>query len=76
MITLKLQIENPAILTPLKEVLKAINGVRLVDSNDQPIQVEDEPNSVTLEAMSEAKEGNDAGSVNLKDIEGFIASLS
>ena len=78
MITLKLQIENPSILTPLKEVLKAMNGVKVIDpANEQSVQENDEetPNAVTLAAMKEVESGKDAGTVSIKDMESFIASM-
>ena len=78
MITLKLQIENPAILTPLKEVLMALKGVKIIDSanDNKDIDKDEIPNDITLAAMKEATSGKDAGSVSLKDLDSFITSLS
>lgn len=77
MTTLILEIENPSILTHLKAVLKAIHGVKILNVNNT-ISEEDvdseQPNAVTIAAMKEAKEGNDAGSVCMDSLESFMSS--
>lgn len=79
MTTLTLQIENPSVLTQLKDVLKAFRGVKIIDSaSDSNISVnaqEDEPNAVTLAAMKEVESGKDAGPVCMDNLERFIASM-
>ena len=78
MTTLTLQIENPSILAHLKEVLKALNGVRIVDADaSQSVysDVEDVPNATTIAAMQEAKSGKDAGVISVDSLDSFIASM-
>ncbi len=79
MTTLILEIENPSILTHLKAVLKAIHGVKILNVNNA-ISEEDvdseQPNAVTIAAMKEAKEGNDAGSVCMDSLESFMSSMN
>lgn len=79
MTTLILEIENPSILTHLKAVLKAIHGVKILNVNNT-ISEEDvdseQPNAVTIAAMKEAKEGNDAGSVCMDSLESFMSSMN
>lgn len=70
MTTLTLQIENPSILAHLKEVLKSIRGVNILETS-----IEDVPSAKTLAAMEEAKGGNDAGTVCMDSLESFIASM-
>lgn len=80
MTTLTLQIENPSILAHLKEVLKALNGVKIVDSSSATTSVaqdkaDDTPNQVTLSAMKEAMSDNDAGTVSVDSLDSFISSM-
>ena len=79
MTTLTLEIENPSILTHLKAVLKAIHGVKILNVNnaasDDDVDLE-RPNAVTIAAMKEAKEGNDAGVVSMDSLESFMSSMS
>lgn len=79
MSTLILEIENPSILTHLKAVLKAIHGVKILNVNNT-ISEEDvdseQPNAVTIAAMKEAKEGNDAGIVCTDSLESFMSSMN
>ena len=79
MTTLTLEIDNPSILTHLKAVLKAIHGVKILNVNnaasDENIDSE-QPNDVTIAAMKEAKEGNDAGVVCMDSLESFMSSMS
>lgn len=79
MTTLILEIENPSILTHLKAVLKAIHGVKILNVNNA-ISEEDvdseQPNAVTIAAMKEAKEGNDAGIVCMDSLESFMSSMN
>lgn len=79
MTTLTLEIDNPSILTHLKAVLKAIHGVKILNVNnaasDGNIDSE-QPNDVTIAAMKEAKEGNDAGVVCMDSLERFISSMN
>lgn len=79
MSTLILEIENPSILTHLKAVLKAIHGVKILNVNNA-ISEEDvdseQPNAVTIAAMKEAKEGNDAGIVCMDSLESFMSSMN
>ena len=79
MTTLTLEIENPSILTHLKAVLKAIHGVKILNVNNT-ISEEDvdseQPNAVTIAAMKEAKEGNDAGIVCTDSLESFMSSMN
>ena len=79
MTTLKLEIDNPSILTHLKAVLKAIHGVKILNVNnaasDENIDSE-QPNDVTIAAMKEAKEGNDAGVVCMDSLERFMSSMN
>ena len=78
MTTLTLEIDNPSILTHLKAVLKAIHGVKILNVNnaasDENIYSE-QPNDVTIAAMKEAKEGNDAGVVCMDSLESFMSSM-
>lgn len=79
MTTLTLEIDNPSILTHLKAVLKAIHGVKILNVNnaasDENIDSE-QPNDVTIAAMKEAKEGNDAGDVCMDSLERFMSSMN
>lgn len=79
MTTLTLEIDNPSILTHLKAVLKAIHGVKILNVNnaasDENIDSE-QPNDVTIAAMKEAKEGNDAGVVCMDSLERFMFSMN
>lgn len=79
MTTLTLEIDNPSILTHLKAVLKAIHGVKILNVNnaasDENIDSE-QPNDVTIAAMKEAKEGNDAGIVCMDSLERFMSSMN
>lgn len=79
MTTLTLEIDNPSILTHLKAVLKAIHGVKILNVNnaasDENIDSE-QPNDVTIAAMKEAKEGNDAGVVCMDSLERFMSSMN
>jgi hypothetical protein len=79
MTTLTLEIDNPSILTHLKAVLKAIHGVKILNINnaasDENIYSE-QPNDVTIAAMKEAKEGNDAGVVCMDSLERFMSSMN
>lgn len=79
MTTLTLEIENPSILTHLKAVLKAIHGVKIINvsnaASDDDVDSE-QPNAVTIAAMKEAKEGNDAGVVCMDCLESFMSSMS
>lgn len=79
MTTLTLEIDNPSILTQLKAVLKAIHGVKILNVNnaasDENIDSE-QPNDVTIAAMKEAKEGNDAGVVCMDSLERFMSSMN
>lgn len=79
MTTLTLEIEKPSILTHLKAVLKAIHGVKILNVNntasDENIDSE-QPNDVTIAAMKEAKEGNDAGVVCMDSLECFMSSMN
>lgn len=79
MTTLTLEIDNPSILTHLKAVLKAIHGVKILNVNnaasDGNIDSE-QPNDVTIAAMKEAKEGNDAGVVCIDSLERFMSSMN
>lgn len=79
MTTLTLEIDNPSILTHLKAVLKAIHGVKILNVNnaasDENIDSE-QPNDVTIAAMKEAKEGNDAGVICMDSLERFMSSMN
>ena len=79
MTTLTLEIDNPSILTHLKAVLKAIHGVKILNVNnaasDENIDSE-QPNDVTIAAMKEAKEGNDAGVVCMDSLGRFMSSMN
>ena len=79
MTTLTLEIDDPSILTHLKAVLKAIHGVKILNVNnaasDGNIDSE-QPNDVTIAAMKEAKEGNDAGVVRMDSLERFMSSMN
>ena len=79
MTTLTLEIDNPSILTHLKAVLKANHGVKILNVNnaasDGNIDSE-QPNDVTIAAMKEAKEGNDAGVVCMDSLERFMSSMN
>lgn len=78
MTILTLEIDNPSILTHLKAVLKAIHGVKILNVNnatsDENVDSE-QPNAVTIAAMKEAKEGNDAGAVCMDSLESFMSSM-
>ena len=78
MTTLILEIENPSILTHLKAVLKAIHGVKILNVNNVASEENvdsEQPNAVTIAAMKEAKEGNDAGTVCMDSLESFMSSM-
>ena len=78
MTTLTLQIDNSSILSHLKEVLKALNGVRIVDTDESHSacsDVDEIPNATTRAAMKEAKSGKDAGVVSVDSLEDFIVSM-
>ena len=78
MTTLTLEVENPSILTHLKAVLMAIHGVKVLNVNNTEAGEEissEQPNSVTLAAMKEARDGNDAGVVCMDSLESFMASM-
>ena len=79
MTTLTLEIDNPSILTHLKAVLKAIHGVKILNVNnaasDDDVDSE-QPNAVTIAAMKEAKEGNDADVVRMDSLERFMSSMN
>lgn len=78
MAILTLEIENRSILEHLKSVLEIMKGVRIVDTNITQISedaVAGIPNAVTLEAMNEAKCGNDAGEVRVDSLQAFIDSM-
>lgn len=78
MTMLTLQIDNPTILAHLKEVLKALNGVKVIDSVNAQVSdmdVEEIPNAVTLAAMKEVESGKDAGTICMDNLESFIASM-
>ena len=79
MTTLTLEIENPSILTHLKAVLKTFRGVKILNVNnaasDDDVDSE-QPNAVTIAAMKEAKEGNDAGFVRMDSLERFMSSMN
>ena len=70
MTTLILQIENKSILAHLKEVLKEIRGVNIIENPAEEI-----PNAETLAAMEEAESGEDAGIVCMDNLDSFIASM-
>ena len=79
MTTLILEIENPSILTHLKAVLKAIHGVKILNVNNVASEENvdsEQPNAVTIAAMKEAKEGNDAGTVCMDSLESFMSSMN
>ena len=79
MTTLILEIENPSILTHLKAVLKAIHGVKILNVNNaisEEYVDSEQPNAVTIAAMKEAKEGNDAGIVCMDSLESFMYSMN
>lgn len=60
-------------------VLMAIHGVKILNVNnaasDENIDSE-QPNDVTIAAMKEAKEGNDAGVVCMDSLECFMSSMN
>ena len=78
MTTVTLQVEDPSILTHLKAVLKSIQGVKVLSTNNTSAKdgvCDEVPNAVTLAAMKEAESGNDAGIVSTDSLESFIASM-
>jgi len=78
MTTLTLQVENPSTLTHLKAVLKSMRGVKVLSNSDafaSGVVWEDVPNAVTMAAMKEAENGQDAGTVSTDNLESFIASM-
>ncbi len=78
MATLTLQIENPSILAHLKAVLKSIKGVKVLSSDNastNEMSLDDIPNAVTLAAMKEAENGDDAGVVATDSLESFMKSM-
>ena len=60
-------------------MLKAISGVKIINvsnaASDDDVDSE-QPNAVTIAAMKEAKEGNDAGVVCMDSLESFMSSMS
>lgn len=78
MATLTLQVENPSILAHLKAVLKSIKGVKVLSSDNastNEIALDDIPNAVTLAAMKEAENVDDAGVVATDSLESFMKSM-
>lgn len=73
MTTLTLQVDNNTLLDNLKNVLKAMKGVRIVRSvtSDE----ESIPNAKTLAAMHEIESGKDAGIVNINSLDDFVKSM-
>ncbi len=78
MTTLTLQIENKTILAHLKEVLKAIDGVKVLNMSDnasEEVLIDDEmPNAVTLKAMRDAENGKDKA-VCMDSVQSFMESI-
>ena len=77
MATLTLQIDNPSIMAHLKAVLKAIQGVKVLSSDETLVDdaTTDQPNATTLAAMKEAEGSTDAGVVRMDSLHSFIASM-
>ncbi len=73
-----LQIENPSLLSQLKNVFSLMKGVKVVASDTTTrygLVQEDIPNAVTLAAMKEVESGHDAGVVRTDSLESFMASM-
>ena len=74
MATLTLQIDNPSIMAHLKAVLKAIQGVKVL-SSDETLVDDATTNATTLAAMKEAEGSTDAGVVRMDSLQSFMASM-
>ena len=77
MATLTLQIDNPSIMAHLKAVLKAIQGVKVLSSDETLVDdaTTDQPNATTLAAMKEVEGSTDAGVVRMDSLQSFMASM-
>lgn len=71
MAQLTLQVDSPSVLEQLKNVLSLMRGVKVIKAE----ALDDVPNAATLSAMKEAEAGNDAGLVDIQDLEHFMASM-
>ncbi len=72
-----LQVENPSLLSQLKNIFSLMKGVKIVASDSTPyvLEQEDVPNIVTQSAMNEVESGQDAGTVRTDSLESFMASM-
>ena len=78
MTTLTLQIENNTILAHLKEVLKAIDGVKVLNMSEntsEEVLINNEtPNAATLQAMRDAENGKNEA-VCMDSVQSFMESI-
>lgn len=59
----------------MRLAINTIHGVKILSVNDAEVDANDaveQPNAVTLAAMKEAEEGNDAGVVCVNSLERFM----
>lgn len=77
MATLTLQIESASLMEQLKNVLSLMKGVKIMskDTSSKSILLDDVPNAITLSAMKEAENGQDAGVVRTDSLESFMNSM-
>ena len=63
----------------MRLAINTIHGVKILSVNDAEVDAndaEERPNAVTLAAMKETEEGNDAGVVCVDSLERFMDSMN
>lgn len=63
----------------MRLAINTIHGVKILSVNNAEVDDNDaveQPNAVTLAAMKEAEEGNDAGVVCVDSLERFMDSMN
>ena len=63
----------------MRLAINTIHGVKILSVNNAEVDANDaveQPNAVTLVAMKEAEEGNDAGVVCVDSLESFMDSMN
>lgn len=63
----------------MRLAINTIHGVKILSVNNAEVDANDaveQPNAVTLAAMKEAEEGNDAGVVCVDSLERFMDSMN
>ena len=67
MTTMTIEIENNSILSSLKKILDAIDGVRIVKSCRTTTKA-DEPNATTIKAINDVKAGKTYHASSVDDL--------